>query len=343
LSFPFKILKEEIPFPIGATAELTYRCNLKCIHCYVQNSCYKELGFEEWKSAIEVLRKKEILFLTFTGGEPFIRKDAIKIMEFASEKDMALRIFTNGTLITEEICRRLKNLKILEVEMSIYGDENVHDSITGEKGSFKRLLNSLELLRKRGLKVNLKMVVMKGNQKDIEKVNKIGESFGSKTYFDFFITPRDDGDISPTLLRLNRNELFRALKTVKNIFNSCSVKDYEELKNRKYLCSAGVNFFNINPQGIVSPCIQLRIPCGNIIKDDFEEIWNGKQMKEIRSVLKKLNQKCGGCLYLDFCHYCIGVNLLENKSFQNPSKYSCLLAKVRMDLYNKENFKGEKE
>jgi len=183
---------------------------------------------------------------------------------------------------------------------------------------------------------------MKGNQKDIEKVHRIGETFGSKAYFDFFITPKDDGDMSPTRLRLNRNELIRALKIVKAIFSTCSVKDYEEFKNRKYLCGAGINFFNINPEGIVSPCLQLRIPCGNIIKDDFEKIWNGKEMRKIRDVLKKLNQKCDGCLYSDFCHYCIGVNLLECKNFQSPSKYSCVLAKVRRDLYNKEKIKGEK-
>jgi len=271
-----------------------------------------------------------------------VRKDAIKIMEFASEKDMALRIFTNGTLLSREICKRLKNLKILEVEMSIYGDEKEHDSITGVKGSFKRLLNSLEVLRKEGHRVNLKMVVMKGNQKDIEKVNRIGETFGSKTYFDFFVTPKDDGDMSPTLLRLNRNELFRALKIVKNIFSPCPVKEYEEYKERKYLCGAGINFFNINPQGIVSPCLQLRIPCGNMLQDDFEKIWNGKEMRNIRRILKKLNQKCAGCSYSDFCHYCIGINFLENGSFQNPSKYSCLLAKSKSDLYNYEKTKKEK-
>jgi len=342
LTFPFQILKKEGPLPVGVTAELTYRCNLRCIHCYVQNSIFRELSLKEWKKIIEVLRGKGVLFITFTGGEPFIRNDAIKIMEFASQKDMALRIFTNGSLLSYEICERLKDLKILEVEMSIYGDENVHDSITGVNGSFKRLLKSLELLRKNGLKVNLKMVVMKRNKKDIEKVNRIGETFGSKAYFDFFITPKDDGDMSPTRLRLNRNELIGALKIVKAIFSTCSVKDYEEFKNRKYLCGAGINFFNINPEGIVSPCLQLRIPCGNIIKDDFEKIWNGKEMKKIRGILKKLNQKCDGCLYSDFCHYCIGVNLLECKNFQSPSKYSCVLAKVRRDLYNKEKIKGEK-
>jgi len=126
----------------------------------------------EWKKIIEVLRGKGVLFLTFTGGEPFIRNDAIKIMEFASQKDMALRIFTNGSLLSYEICERLKDLKILEVEMSIYGDENVHDSITGVNGSFKRLLKSLELLRKNGMKVNLKMVVMKRNKKEKNRSKK---------------------------------------------------------------------------------------------------------------------------------------------------------------------------
>jgi len=342
LAFPFQIFEREIPVPLGVTLELTYRCNLRCIHCYVQNSVSRELSLNEWKKIIERLRENGIIFLTFTGGEPFIRNDAIKIMEFASQKDMALRIFTNGSLLTDEICERLKDLKILEVEMSIYGDENVHDSITGVNGSFKRLLKSLEILRRNGMKVNLKMVVMKGNQKEIEKVHRIGDTFGSKAYFDFFITPKDDGDMSPTRLRLNRNELIRALKIVKTIFSTCSVKDYEEFKNRKYLCGAGINFFNINPEGIVSPCLQLRIPCGNIIKDDFEKIWNGKEMMNIRRILRNLNQKCSGCSYSDFCHYCIGINLLENESFQNPSKYSCLLAKVRSNLYNNKKLKKER-
>ncbi len=334
MSFPYKILDQEIPVPIGATVELTYRCNLKCIHCYVQNHYYSELGFEEWKKVIEVLRKNGVIFLTFTGGEPFLRKDAIKIMEFASEKDIALRIFTNGSFLNENISRRLQKLKILEVEMSIYGDERVHDSITGEKGSFKKLLKSLELLRKRGIKVNLKMVVMKQNKEEIEKANKIGEVFGSKTYFDFFITPADNGDMAPTSLRLNEDELLEALRVVREIFSTCEQIPNEKIENRRYLCGAGVNFFNIDPQGTVSPCIQLRIPCGNIIQQNFENIWNGKEIKKVRRLLRKLVKKCEGCPSVDFCHYCVGINFLENKNFQQPSKYSCMLANARRKVYN---------
>lgn len=337
----YNILKKERPFPIGATLELTYRCNLKCIHCYVRNSSSEEMSLKDWKRAIEVLRKNGILSLTFTGGEPFVRKDAVEIMEFASDKDIALRIFTNGSLLNKEILKRINQMKILEVEMSIYGKEAVHDSITGEKGAFRRLLSSLKILRENGLTVNLKMVVMKKNWKEIERVKEIGEFYGSKTYFDFFITPRDNGDMVPTLLRLKRDELLKSMRLIKNNFETCETKS-NDVKNKKYLCGAGVNFFNINPQGIVSPCIQLRIPCGNIISNNFEEIWNGKKMKEIRRVLKKLVQKCEGCKSADFCHYCIGVNLIENKDFRKASKYSCILANARRDLYNEEKFKGEK-
>ncbi len=111
------------PLPIGVTAELTYRCNLRCIHCYCTNSISKELTLNEWKRAIDILKSWGTVFITFTGGEPLLREDLLQIMRYASKNGMALRLFTNGTLINEKIADHLKDMNLLEVEVSIQGDK----------------------------------------------------------------------------------------------------------------------------------------------------------------------------------------------------------------------------
>lgn len=299
------------------------------------NTVSREIDLKGWKRIITILRDEGVLFLTLTGGEPLIRDDFMKIAEFASRKGMALRIFTNGTLLDGEAVKRLKDLNLVEVEISLHGSEEVHDFITGEKGAFRKVIRSIDFLREEEIKVNLKMCVMKPNFQEIGKVYEMGRERGAQAFFDFFITPRDNGDRTPLSLRLDEKEIISSLNELKGLFSECG--EGKGVERRRYLCGAGVNFFNISPSGDVFPCIQLRIPCGNILEHPFKKIWYGKNMRNVRKLLMEFSSKCRGCSYADFCHFCIGINMLENGSFSSPSKYSCLLAKVRKDIYNKKN------
>ena len=112
-----KTLDKCIPFKVDW--EITYRCNLRCSHCYQTGaSGEKELTTEEIYSALDELADLGCLYLTFTGGEILLREDLFDIAKYARKKEFAIRLFTNGTLIDEKVADKIKNLSPLSVEIS---------------------------------------------------------------------------------------------------------------------------------------------------------------------------------------------------------------------------------
>ncbi|HOY64046.1 MAG TPA: radical SAM protein, partial [bacterium] len=125
---------------LSAHFELTRRCNLRCRHCYVCGGDERrEMSTEQVFRALDVLADSGTLFVTFTGGEPLVRRDFFEIAERAAEKNFAVRIFTNGTLIDEAAADRIAALNPLEVGISVYGaTAETHDGITMSPGSFEK-------------------------------------------------------------------------------------------------------------------------------------------------------------------------------------------------------------
>ena len=119
--------------PLMATMELTYRCNLSCVHCYVcRGNGKREMGFSGVKKAIDGLDAAGCLFLTLTGGEVFLRSDLHEILDYLDTKQFILQVFTNGTLIDGAAARRLSRYRIWNMGISVYSAKpEVHDSVTG--------------------------------------------------------------------------------------------------------------------------------------------------------------------------------------------------------------------
>jgi len=147
-----KTLDKCIPFKVDW--EITYRCNLRCAHCYQTGtsgdkaSGDKELTTEEIYSALDELADLACLYLTLTGGEILLRDDFFDIAKYARKKEFAIRLFTNGTLIDEKIADKIKILSPLSVEISLYGmDRLVHEDITKIPGSHEKTTNNRRSVR----------------------------------------------------------------------------------------------------------------------------------------------------------------------------------------------------
>ena len=174
-----KTVDENIPFTVHF--DLTYKCNLKCVHCYVtEEKEKKELSTEEVKSIIDQLREANTLYLTFSGGEIFTRKDFFEIASYAREKGFALRLLTNGTLITPKIADKIEKLNPISVRMSLYAtDPAVHDAITRSKGSQRKTIKALMLLKERGVKVAINSVLMKENVGEFKRLKTFAQKMDS--------------------------------------------------------------------------------------------------------------------------------------------------------------------
>lgn len=133
------------------TLRVTKACNLRCLHCYsISGEKLKhELSFEEIKNIIDQSKALGALRIFFTGGEPFMRADILKILKYADDNNFAIYISTNGTLLNKKIARSLNSLRHLRtLQISIDGLEKTHDIIRNKKGTFNKAISSAKLIKK---------------------------------------------------------------------------------------------------------------------------------------------------------------------------------------------------
>lgn len=325
-----KTVDENIPFTVHF--DLTYKCNLKCVHCYVVQKEREELSTEEIKSILDQLAEANTLCLTFSGGEIFTRKDFFEIAYYAREKGFALRLFTNGTLITPEIADKIKELHPLSVEMSLYGiDPPIHESITKVPGSYAKTIKAFRLLKERGLKTKVKSSLMRENIGEFKKLWAFARELKSRFIFDPTIIPQNSGNQEPLNYRLTEEDL---LKFLSSHMHSSKWKPLK-LTGEERMCGAGLNNLYISPYGEVYPCLSIRKSCGNLTKQSLSEVWQAPILKELRATKFSDLKECSTCSLSSYCDRCPGLALLEDGDLFGPSQAACTLARARKTTYGK--------
>lgn len=326
-----KTMDKNIPFIVHW--ELTYRCNLNCMHCYcAHNNKRKELTYIEIKGIIDELADMGCLYIVFTGGEIFAREDFVKIACYAREKNFALRLLTNGTFITKNAADDIKEILPLSVEMSLYAaDPVLHDRITRAAGSFEKTLNAFKLMKERGVKTKLKSIIMNCNKDQLDGLRELARNFSADIVYDFTIVPKDDGSKDPLKFRLNEEEVYRL--TVENNRLS-NFKPKETVDDNTFMCSAGMNNIAISPYGDVFPCIGLKEPAGNLREGSLEDIINSPVLPIIRATKLSELWTCKNCNLSAYCRRCPGLAVLEGGDYTGPSPEDCKMARVwkRIDL-----------
>ncbi len=152
---------------------MTRRCNLKCVHCYAHardRAFSDELTTAEAKRMIDDLAAFGVPVLLFSGGEPLMRPDLPELAEYAVAKGMRAVISTNGTLITSRTARRLKEIGLSYVGISMDGMEEIHDRFRGVKGAFRDALEGIRNTQDAGIKVGLRFTINRFNVQEIPKV-----------------------------------------------------------------------------------------------------------------------------------------------------------------------------
>src|SRR5438093_6521228 len=198
---------------VTAQIELTYGCNLHCVHCYTD--CYnradlikQEMSYEEITRILDQLAAEGCLWVCFTGGEIFMRKDFLDIYAYAKQKGFLITLFTNGTLFTEAIADYLKEHPPFCIAISCHGaTDETFDRITQVKGSFQRFLKGIRLLVERGLPIKIKTKGMTVNQHELDQIKAFVEGLGMQFRLGTVIYPRLNGDLNPTTYRLSPDEI----------------------------------------------------------------------------------------------------------------------------------------
>ncbi|MDD2732085.1 MAG: PqqD family peptide modification chaperone [Candidatus Pacebacteria bacterium] len=333
----FDELREEAirrRIPLVGHFDISYRCNLNCVHCYiVPQKSRQELTTEEIKNILEQLARAGTIYLTLSGGEVLTRKDFFEIASYARELNFSLRVLTNGTLIDKEVANRIAVLCPELVAVSIYGaDPMVHDKVTGIAGSFRRSVSALKMLIARGLRVKISTVIMEQNISQWHAIYELSRRMGAYFQADYRITPKSNGDRRPLMFHISDKDLPALLsdsiftKTKKEEFDS---QEFETKIFDIVPCGAGHMSFYISPYGDVNPCVQLPINCGSLRKNSFEEIWErSSQIQSLRKITISQLPVCCQCKNFRYCRICIGLNYVENGNAFYPSQRVCKEATI---------------
>jgi AdoMet-dependent heme synthase len=314
--------------PLSVQFDVTYRCNERCVHCYLDHDDHGELTATEIMGVLDQLAEAGVFFLCFSGGEVLMRRDFFRILEYARSLLFCVKVKTNAFMIGENEANRLRELAIQSIQVSIYSHRpEVHDAITKLPGSLKRSLAGIRLLRKRGMRVVIANVLMRQNLEDYLGVVALAKELGAEYTVDPTITPRMDGDRSILRLAMGQTELERVFRTrelVGNVEEVCAPPPAVGDDIREGLpCSASHTFCYISPYGDVYPCVQFPLPTGNVRRQKFLEIWNDSpQMNEVRSIRGRDLPTCSSCAHLGTCSRCPGLAYMEG-NMRGPSAQDC--------------------
>ncbi len=331
-----RVVQERIP--LSGSIELTWRCNLRCQHCYLDtvhdsSPDRQELTTPEFCNIFDQAVDEGTLWMLMTGGEPLMRRDFEDIYLYAKRKGLLINLFTNGTLITERIADLLAEWPPFMVEITLYGrSQSTYERITGIPGSYAHCMAAIERLVERKVPFSLKTMLMTLNQHELEDIRGFAQSLGVLFRFDAMIHPGLVDNSQPVTLRLSpeeavrydRNDHKRAESWEKfcQLYNGRSV-DASSL----YVCEAGVIGYHIDPYGQMSACMLARTPAYDLRQGTFKQGW--------REFLADIHFQpapegpCNQCDLMALCIQCPGWNQLEHSAPRQPIRYLCETSRLQ--------------
>ena len=295
--------------PVNVTWEVTYNCNLSCIHCLSDSGPKRagELTTAESMRVIDDLSAVKVFQLNIGGGEPFTRPDFLDLMDYAHDKGIVTCISTNGTLITEEVARRLDH-PLVYIQVSLDGaTAESNDAIRG-KGSYRKVMNALEHLRKRNIEVSINTVLTRLSFPELDKMAQLAASFGAKCRVSRF-RPSGRGKESWSELNVSREQMLSfsgwlsrnlGVSTGDSFF---SVTTEERKSLGLNMCGACKLTCCISPIGGIYPCAFLQeseFMAGKVPEDAFSLLWH---TSSVFDSFRQLEIKsCESCHRFDLCH-----------------------------------------
>jgi len=340
--------------PLEVSIEVTRRCPLDCLHCYNNlpmsdhAARAEELTLDEHRRLLDELVDAGCLWLLYTGGEIFARKDFLEIYTEAKNRGFLITLFTNGTMINERIADYLLQYRPFAVEITLYGaTRETYEALTQIPGSYDRCMRGIRLLLDRGLPLKLKTVPTTINRHEIFEMKRLAEEeFGVEFKFDSLINPRIDCSQSPLAVRLTpeqaveldfadpkRKEDYR--KTAERDLSAPFDLTVESESRQKYTCGGGVAGCAIDPYGLMSICVISHQQGYNIRAGSFREGWEGP-LREIRNQPRTRPSICDRCRIQSLCSMCPANGELENGDQESPVSFLCQVAHLRAYAFGHE-------
>jgi radical SAM protein with 4Fe4S-binding SPASM domain len=330
--------------PVSGSLEITQRCNLKCAHCYNslplsdKEARKSELTYDEHCRILDEISEAGCLWLLYTGGEIFARKDFLDIYTYAKQKGFIISLFTNGTLITPKVADYLVKWRPFGIEITLYGrTKETYERVTGIPGSYKRCMQGIKLLMERDLPLKLKTMAITINKHEIWEMKRYAEEdLGLEFKFDAMINPRIDCSQSPLNVRLTPEEVVALdlqdpkrvseLRKFAKRFNApnSSAVGCSDL----YQCGGGISAFAVDPSGKASICVLSHGEAWDLRQGSFHDGWERFLLKVRKKKITR-HTKCVECKIKAMCGACPAFGELENGEPEAPVDFLCRVAHLR--------------
>ena len=292
---------------MSALLELTYACNLDCTFCYNDLSLGgQRLSLEQYGQLLDDLAALGVLNLTLSGGEPLAHPRFFEIASHARSLGFVVRIKTNGHAMKAQVARRVREeVDPFLIEVSLHGaTPDTHDRQTRVPGSFVRLIDNLRVMKSLGLRVKINSVLTRWNEHEVEALVELCEELGFAMQIDPEVKARDDGDRSPLEIEASPE----GLAHYERVLEERAKRDAgatESLSKRERSraianetekhCGAGSNSIAVDPYGRVYPCVQWRVPAGDLHEQRLTEIWGHSEvLQHVRETTKAVRRKLDG-------------------------------------------------
>ena len=314
--------------------ELTKKCNLNCAHCRAEADDIDysgELETDGVKKIIDDITSEYSPILILTGGEPLYRADIYDIASYAASKKLRVALATNGTLITDESAKKIKDAGIARASISIDGSTaSSHDGFRGIPGAFEKALNGARLLKQNGVEFQFNMTVTKRNVAEIDDILALAIKEGAAALHLFMLVPVGCGvEIAETdMISAEKYEevlnwFYDRSREVSIEFKAtCAPHYYRIIRQRAKAegrtlsfetdgmaamtrgCLAGTGVCFISHRGEVQPCGYLPLSAGNVVKTPFPDVWEKSELFLTLRDFSTLKGKCGACEYKGVCGGC---------------------------------------
>jgi radical SAM protein with 4Fe4S-binding SPASM domain len=307
---------------------LTKRCNLNCDHCYLDADFRggfrtDELNTQECFNVVDQIAEvNPNAFLILTGGEPLLRPDIYEIIKYAADRKFMVVLGTNGTMITRENAKKIKEAGAHGVGISIDSMlAEKHDKFRGVDSAWQKSMDAFDTLNEVGVDFLIQMSVSEMNYKEIPDVIKFAEKIGAVAFNLYFLvcTGRGQGntDISNEAYEEALKILYDQQMKYKGklmINSKCAPQykrvvyenDKDSVYQRTYSggCPAGTHYSRISPEGNLTPCPFIEESVGNLKTDTFKNLWETAPLMVKLRDRKQLEGKCGACEFSAMCSGC---------------------------------------
>lgn len=330
--------------PVEGVLEPTFRCNLRCVHCYVNQPAGsaeeqgRELPTARALSVIDELADAGCLNLLMTGGEVLLRADFAELYRHALRRGLLVTVFTNGTLVTDRMADLFDRHRPLLVEVSLYGmTRETYERITGVPGSYDRCLQGIRRLVDRGVPLKLKTMAMAWNAHEVADMQAFAAELGVAFRYDGLLNARVDcgasrhGDVQlppRELLALELEDPAQRAKLESSADDVRALSGRDLAFEQVYTCGAGQVSFTIDPYGRMQMCQLSRKAAFDLARESFATIWE-ERFGPLRARAWQTDAACRTCNLQPLCGSCPGAAELELGDLEAQVPHFCEIAHLR--------------